>query len=62
MINVEQYGSNTYYIHNLPKERPLERCELVELLRQAVDSGIDPREFLDSSDLEMLLEEQATLF
>ncbi len=62
MVNVEQYGSNTYYINDLPNDHPLERYELIELLRQAVDAGIDPREFLSSNDLDLLVEEQASLF
>jgi len=63
VIHIEQYGSNTYYIQNIPAERPIERYELVELLRDAVNQGIDPREFLDSDILSRLMdEEQDTLF
>lgn len=57
MIHVEQYGSNTYYIKNLPEDRPVERYELVELLRDAVSQGIDPREFMDSDIISRLVDE-----
>ena len=57
MIHIEQHGSNTYYIRNLPEERPVERYELVEMLRDAVNQGIDPREFLDSDTINRFIEE-----
>lgn len=57
MIHIEQYGSNTFYIRNLPPERPVERYELVEMLRDAVNQGIDPREFLDSDVISRFIEE-----
>ena len=57
MIHIEQHGSNTYYIKNLPEDRPVERYELVELLRDAVNQGIDPREFVDSDVISRLVEE-----
>lgn len=57
MIHIEQHGSNTYYIKNLPEDRPVERYELVELLRDALGQGIDPREFLDSDVISRLVEE-----
>lgn len=59
MIYIEQYGSNTYYIKNMPQERPLERFELVELLREALNQGIDPREFLESDMISRLIEEES---
>ena len=63
MVHIEQHGSNTYYIRDLPAERPVERYELVELLRDAVNQGIDPREFLDSDFLSRMFDEQeGTLF
>lgn len=63
MVHIEQHGSNTYYIRDLPAERPVERYELVELLRDAVNQGIDPREFLDSDILSRMFDEQeGTLF
>ena len=63
MIHIEQHGSNTYFIRNLPEERPVERYELVEMLREAVSQGIDPREFLDSDTINRFIEESGeTLF
>jgi len=63
LIHIEQHGSNTYFIRNLPEERPVERYELVEMLREAVSQGIDPREFLDSDTINRFIEESGeTLF
>ena len=57
MIHIEQHGSSSYYIKNLPEDRPVERYELVELLRDAVSQGIDPREFMDSDVISRLVDE-----
>ena len=58
MIYIEQFGSDSFYIKDLPKDNPVSRYELIELLRQAVEqAGIDPREFMDSSVLEQYLKD-----
>jgi hypothetical protein len=67
MILVEQYGSNTYTINNAKQSKYLEetlydRNEIINLLRSAIESGIRPQEFLDSSDLGALTEESGSLF
>ena len=58
MVHIEQFGSDTFFIKDLPKDNLLNRYELIELLRDAVENaGIDPREFIDSSILEQCLKE-----
>jgi hypothetical protein len=52
MVHVEQYGSNTFHIKNLPEDRALERYEMVELLKDAINQGINPSEFLDRDTIE----------
>ena len=58
MIHIEQFGSDSFYLKDLPKDNLLNRYELVELLRDAVEkAGINPQEFLDSSILEQFSKE-----
>jgi len=59
MVHIEQFGSSTYHLNGLPQDRPLERYELIELLRQAVEAGIDPEEFLEPHHLERFKEQFA---
>jgi len=55
MVRVEQHGSSTYYLKEIPTERPLERYEIVELMRQLADTAnIDPEEYLSPYVLEQL--------
>lgn len=55
MVRVEQHGSSTFFLKELPADRPLERYEIVELMRQLADvTNIDPEEYLSSYVLERL--------
>jgi len=58
MVYIEQFGSDTFYLKDLPKDNLLNRYELIEILRQAVErAGIDPREFIDSSILDQYMKD-----
>jgi len=55
MVRVEQHGSSTFFLKELPVDRPLERYEVVELMRQLADvTNIDPEEYLSPYVLEQL--------
>jgi hypothetical protein len=52
MVYVEQFGSDTFHIKGLTEDKAISRYELIELLRDIVNQGIDPKEFLDSETLQ----------